>query len=626
MNPRIKASLVSIVADIVLIATKGTLAFLSGSASLLADAYHSLSDLFVSFAVLSGAASRTWVEKRAKEKNKPKQPGSETSDAQESDASDEEKTPPAEEAPEPVAENKPEPAAPGYWIEAGIAYVVSLVILYLPYEIISTVSKQKVHDLKYSWIAIIGVVACIVIAYFISRYKMIVGRELDSPALVADGYHSRMDMFTSIAVLVSLVGQMIGIRLDALMAVIIAVMIAIIGLELFITSIIGFVRKAGLKRLSLLTWLQKQVDAGIAYVTKKILGRSVGLSDLHLEEKFALGKAFNRRRVAFLLLLVVVGYFLGGLTMIRVGETGVKLRCGKIVEENLPPGLTYRLPWPFETIRRVRLQDVRRVEFGFRTEEDISGSISPTLWEATHVAKGYKKLKAESVALTGDENIVDISLVMHYRPNDPVRPFFRIRSIDDVLRGLLESATRKVIAVEKADKLLVEDRKGVLAAIRQDVEEHAERLELGVEVLDLFCHDLHPPVEVVGAYRDVFSAREEKVRLLNKAETHRNESLPKARSDSLQELYAAQAELTEKREQATGDSEKFRLTSEAYRRHSDLTAYRLFVEMAEKSLAGKKKIIADPKVNRGGYRFWLFSPDKGGPWMNRSEASKGEAP
>ena len=621
MNPRIKASLVSIVADIVLIATKGTLAFLSGSASLLADAYHSLSDLFVSFAVLTGAASRTWVEKKAKEKENSLQNESEQEPGEEERNSDE-----VTENQDVVEEKSPastsEPSsAPGYWIEAGIAYLVSLIILYLPYEIISTVSTQKNHDLKYTWVAVVGVIVCIMIAYFISRYKMLVGRELDSPALVADGYHSRMDMFTSIAVLASLVGQMIGIRLDALMAVIIAVMIGIVGLELFITSIVGFIRKAGLKRLSLLTWIQQRMDAGLAVVSKKALGRTVEMSDLRLIERLTSGSLINRRRLALLFVLVLIGYFLGGLTMIRVGETGVKLRFGKIVQDDIPPGLTYRLPWPIESIERVRKQDVKRVEFGFRTADDIVGSISPTLWEATHIAKGYKKVKAESVSLTGDENIVDISLVMHYRPVDPVKAVFRVRSVDEVLRGLLESATRNVISIEKADKLFVEDRKGTLATIRQAVEKDVARLDLGVEILDVFCHDLHPPTEVVGAYRDVFSAREEKVRLLNKAETHRNESLPKARSDSLQNLYEAEAESFEKRERATGDSEKFRVTSEAYRRYPDLTAYRLFIEMAENSLTGKKKIIADPKVNRGGYRMWLFSPDKGGPFMG---SSKGE--
>ena len=65
MNRKIKASFISIGSDIVMIGIKVFLASISGSAALLADAYHSLSDLFVSVSVLTGAASRLYIEKRA---------------------------------------------------------------------------------------------------------------------------------------------------------------------------------------------------------------------------------------------------------------------------------------------------------------------------------------------------------------------------------------------------------------------------------------------------------------------------------------------------------------------------------------------------------------------------------
>jgi len=67
MNRRVKASLVSIGADIVLITVKTVLASLTGSAALLADAYHSLSDLFISGAVLTGSLFRSRMEKKAAE-------------------------------------------------------------------------------------------------------------------------------------------------------------------------------------------------------------------------------------------------------------------------------------------------------------------------------------------------------------------------------------------------------------------------------------------------------------------------------------------------------------------------------------------------------------------------------
>ncbi len=607
MNRRIKASVISIGADGFLIGVKIILAFLSGSAALLADAYHSLSDLFVSLAVLLGASARTWLEKR--EERKAAEAGTQVlpEDMDENE-------PPSEESPAkagPEGKIFPE-RKPGYWIEAAIAYVISLVILYIPYVIISGVRENKNNDLKYAWVAVLGVIICIVIAYFLSRYKLIMGREVESPALVADGYHSRMDMFTSLAVLASLMGQMIGIRLDPLVAVVIAVMIGMIGLELFVTSIIGFINGSPLRRQSLFTWLNKQAEVGFAYLAMKLLGRDLGLADLRLAERLSLRRWYSHRRLAVLLGLVLIVYAGSGVTMIRLGETGVRLFCGRIVATDLSSGLTWSYPWPLGEVKRVRLQDIQRVELGFRTDSKIVGSISPSLWESSHVVKGYRKVKKESISLSGDENIIDISLVLHYRLTDPVTALFRVNGIKRVLNGLLEASVRQVLATQKADQLLVENRKGVLESIAVLVREKQAALGLGVEILDVFCHDLHPPVEVVDAFRDVFSARESRAQMLNEAETYRNTSLPQARSDSLQKLLDATADATERRERATGDAGRFALTSAAARRNPDVTHYRLFIEMAERGLQGKRKIIADPAVNRGGYKLWLFAPEKGG--------------
>ncbi len=613
MNKRIKASLISISTDIFLIATKSTLAALSGSAALLADAYHSLSDLFVSLAVLSGSAFRSWMEKR------------ELLQSTQAESAENENSLELQEVSPAKAEEDEDspPAKPGYWVEAGITYIISLIILYLPYEIISGISKQKKYDLEYTWLAIIGVIACIVITYFISRYKLLAGREVDSPALVADGYHSRMDMFTSVAVLFSMLGQIIGIKLDPLVAVVIAVMIGIVGLELFITSVVALARKSGLKRLSLFAWLYEQTERVFTFLAGLFVGKQLKLSDLHLAERLSPERWYSHRRLAVLVVVFVSAYFLSGLTMIRPEETGVKLRFGHIENDHLQPGLTYRLPWPFESIKRIRMQEIRRVEFGFRTDDRLNTSISPTLWETKHGTRGYKKKKKESITLTGDENIIDISLVLHYRPTNPIDTLFRVNRMDNVLRGLLESSLRKTISVRKADSLLVENRQEALNAILDDVRAHIKQLDLGVEAMALYCHDLHPPLEVVGAFRDVFSAREEKIQLLNNAETHRNTALPEARSKSYQSLHEAQADRIERREKAIGDAKNFALVSKAYRRQPKLTAYRMFIEMAEIGMAGKRKIIADPEVNRGGYRLWMFAPENGNALNDLKGLKKG---
>jgi membrane protease subunit HflK len=293
---------------------------------------------------------------------------------------------------------------------------------------------------------------------------------------------------------------------------------------------------------------------------------------------------------------------------VKPDEIGVHFRFGAIVDEHLDPGLHFALPWPFERIYKVNAMRVYRMEVGFRTDPALLRSVTGLLWEAKHGVPGYQKVYEESVAFTGDETLVDIGLVIHYRPLDAVTHLFRVHQIHEIMRGLLESYMREVLATELSSRLMTDERSRVLKRLKEAISKEVERLGLGVEVLSVFCHDVHPPLDAVSAYRDVFSAREDKVKYINEAESYRNQAIPRARAKSAKQLANALAYEIEKKVKAKGDAQKFLLTARAYQQAPDVTGYRLYLETVEIGLAGKKKYIANPEANLGGYRLWLFTP------------------
>jgi len=582
---RVRTSLVSIGTDIFLTSLKGTLAFLSGSLAILADAYHSFSDLIVSCTVLTGILLRRQRERKAGEPSA----GSHSSDTQ--------TTPPS----------PTEGAVPGYWIESLVAFFVSLVILYTAYEVVSRVMVGPLAPIRNVWIAVVGITACIAIAYLISRFKIMVGRETDSPALVADGYHSRMDMFTSIAVVLSIMGQWIGIPLDRVVAVLIAVMIAITGVNLFISSFVGFFRKSHVDVRGAWQIVFSILDWAIGIVSEHLFRRRVSLPEIDFSRLHP--RVWFSRRVAIgLAILLVIIYLRSGVTTVKPDETGVRFRFGAIVDKQLEPGLHLALPWPFEKIVKVNAKRVYRVEVGFRTDPALVLSDSLLIWETKHLVKGYTKMFDEAVAFLGDENLVDASMVVHYRPLDAVVHLFKVNQIHEVIRGLAESFMKEALASEGSRLLMTDDRAHVLTRMKEMLSTEVDRLGLGVEVVAVFCHDLHPPLDAVSAYRDVFSAREDHARYINEAESYRNQELPRARAESEKQRADAAAYEMEKKVKAEGDAQKFLVTADAYQEAPDVTGYRLFVETVEQSLAGKQKYIANPRANLGGYRLWLFTP------------------
>jgi membrane protease subunit HflK len=325
------------------------------------------------------------------------------------------------------------------------------------------------------------------------------------------------------------------------------------------------------------------------------------------------GPRFLRWAGAVVVLVLLILYLRTGITTVNADEVGVRFRFGAIVDEHLEPGLHRSLPWPFEEIRKVNARRVYRVEVGFRTDPSLLNAVSALLWEATHNVRGYRKLDLESVALTGDENLVDLSIVVQYRPSDPVAYFFHVNGIDEIMRGIVESYMREVLASEDSGQMMTNQRRLLIQTLKDKIAGEVDKLGIGVEVMDVLIHDFHPPLDVVPTFRDVFSAREDQGRLINEAESYRNMMLPKAQAQAETKLAKAQAYEIEKKVKAEGDAQKFLRTAEAYQKAPDITAYRYYIETVEKKLRGKQKFIANPNANLGGYRLWLFAPGATNP-------------
>ncbi len=77
-----------------------------------------------------------------------------------------------------------------------------------------------------------GVALSAIVPLAFSVYEMRVGRELNSPSLMADAHEYRAHVFSSGVVFLALVGQMIGYPVDRYAALVIVVLIAKTGWEL----------------------------------------------------------------------------------------------------------------------------------------------------------------------------------------------------------------------------------------------------------------------------------------------------------------------------------------------------------------------------------------------------------
>jgi len=186
MDTREKVAVLSILINTSLAVCKLVLGTISGSVAILADGIHSTSDIVSSIAVLVGLK----ISQR-KSKNFP---------------------------------------YGLYKVENIIAIVSAMAIFFAGYEIVKEVIFQPGHSKMTHIIpAMFGIAITLIVTYLFSRYEIRVGKSVGSPSLVADGEHIRTDMFSTIVVLMSLVGQYLGFSPDKVAAVIVTGFIAHAG-------------------------------------------------------------------------------------------------------------------------------------------------------------------------------------------------------------------------------------------------------------------------------------------------------------------------------------------------------------------------------------------------------------
>lgn len=191
-----KAALVSIVVTAFLVVIKYTIGILSGSIALIADAVHSFTDVISSIGVFIGLK---------------------------------------------ISSRKPTETFPYgfYKAENIVSLFLALAIFYAGYEIVLTsVENFEAGALTNVPAAISVALASLMLTLLLSSYKLKVGREMNSPSLIADGKHTRTDVYASAVVLLGIVGNYLGFySLDQMAGILIAVFIFKSGYEILKDSI-----------------------------------------------------------------------------------------------------------------------------------------------------------------------------------------------------------------------------------------------------------------------------------------------------------------------------------------------------------------------------------------------------
>lgn len=281
--------------------------------------------------------------------------------------------------------------------------------------------------------------------------------------------------------------------------------------------------------------------------------------------------------VSVIIGIAVLLWLASGIYKVGIDEKGVVLRFGKH-SATTDPGLRYHFPWPFETVFKPKVTEVKRIEIGFRT-------IDPG------PPARYRDVSQESLMLTGDENIVDLDFIVQYRIVDPVKYLFNVRNIVQTLRSAAEAAIRETTGGRKIDEALTTGKFRLQEDTRKLLQEVLDKYETGLKVVAVQLQDVNPPKDVVASFKDVASAREDRQRLIREAQAYQSDLLPKARGQAAAIIHQAGGYAEEKERRARGDAQRFLQILKEYSKAKDVTRQRLFLETMEEILPEIEKYI-----------------------------------
>ena len=298
-------------------------------------------------------------------------------------------------------------------------------------------------------------------------------------------------------------------------------------------------------------------------------------------------------KITPVLIGILVIWLLTGIYVVGPDEVGVVRTFGKFTRVT-QSGLNWKFPSPIETANTPKVTEVKRIEFGFRSLKNGQ----------------YRTVEKESLMLTGDENIVDAEMIVQYKIKDPVKYLFNIVEPELTVREASEASLRTVVGRNKIDETLTTGKFTIQEETKEQVQSILDKYESGIHIVAVQLQDVSPPKEVIGAFKDVASAKEDKNRMINQAEGCRNDVIPKARGEAEAMIRDAEGFKESRIKRAEGDATKFTTILKEYNKAKSITEKRLYLETMEKVLPGIDKIIVPDKESGNMLNLLNLNPNQ----------------
>ena len=246
--------------------------------------------------------------------------------------------------------------------------------------------------------------------------------------------------------------------------------------------------------------------------------------------------------LALLAAIVVIAVLATGIYVVKKEEQGVLTRFGKVVDEEIPPGIHYAVP----VIEMAHVRKVRRIMRDNVATQGGDGSVSFSI-------------------LSGDTNLFEVNVALQYRIGHLRNYLYATTDPETVLRVIVRERLIEIMGRHFIDLIFTNNRDAIQARLHKDTLDYLDANNIGIDLLALNIVDLRPIDETVAAFRDVSDAIAESVQAVSHANRERERLLARSRGQAEAVLMDATAKARERRIQAESSARAFLDLLAAYR-------------------------------------------------------------
>ena len=285
-------------------------------------------------------------------------------------------------------------------------------------------------------------------------------------------------------------------------------------------------------------------------------------------------KKIKRTALLTILFAVMIVFGLTCYYTVDDKQQAVVTTFGKVTDIT-DAGVHLKLPFGIQQVEKVDVNVYQKITLGYNP-----------------VGSGYTVDDRESAMITGDYNIVNVDFFVEYKISDPVQYLYSSNDPESILRNLVQSQVRNVVGSSTVDSVLTDGKENIQMQVRNLVTDILNQYDIGLSLVDVKIQDAEPPTqEVIEAFKNVETAKQQAETVINDAKAYKNAQLPQAQAKADKLIQNAQY-LKEKRiNESTEQVAMFNAMYQEYALNPQVTKSRMYYEAISQIMPGVKLYI-----------------------------------